>query len=389
MHHNLPKSVSPRRQASWMTRCGVALCASFGLQAVYATPVAVTTLGLAQASGAGQEQRAKQLYESLAAFDGTALGATTKRQHDILDWLHEFTEPRGLVVSRETLPYVTLGAIRHVYIRADVQWQGGGLLDALLANPNEYYWHTCSYLVEMFTHVMDEFEVPTRPLQHFRMVDFTHATCEFYSEQAEDWVFVDLLYGSVFVDATAHAASFATLVDEMTSHGVSVPAQPSWAHNFLRFYSVFDTQPVPSPVPLVEQLDKRNYAVVVDYYFPVTAIRYDDVLYHSASSRPINAPISAQHRGRWLVIDASLDPELSLARYDGTFWTWFHDRYHLRSGGNYTYDVLQLSDGLAGVLRFDPTSRLVRHAEVTPSGLGMSIHDAVPLPHTRLFRWLR
>jgi hypothetical protein len=174
---------------------------------------------------------------------------------------------------------------------------------------------------------------------------------------------------------------------EMMEHGVTIAEQPSWSHTCLRFYSVFDTEPVPSPVPVVEQLDKRNYAVVVDYYFPVTAIRYDDVLYHSASSRPIHEPISAQHRGRWLVVDASLDPQVSLARYDGAFWAWFEQRYHVYSGGNYTYDVLQLSDGNAGVQRFDPTSRLIRQVALSSPGLSVSIHDAVPLPHTRLLRF--
>jgi len=364
-----------------------ALCASLGAVEARPHPLAASAFHPAPSSAPALPQRAQKLYDSLLAQDAHALTAETTRQREILDWLHTFTDPLGLVVTRETLPYVTLGAIRHVYIRAADQWQGAGLLEALLADPSAYYWHTCSYLVEMFTHVMDAFDVPTRPLQHFRMIDFTHATCEFYSERAEDWVFVDLLYGSVFLDTSARAASFAALGHALTTYGVGLAQQPAWAHTPVRFYSVFDTEPVPSPVPLVEQLDKRDYAIVVAYYFPVTAIRYDDVLYHSASSRPIHAPVSAQHRGRWLVVDTSLDPEVALARYDSAFWAWFQDRYHVRSDGNYSYDVLQLSDGAAGVLRLDPTSRLVRRAELTPAGPGLSIHDAVPLPHTRLFRW--
>lgn len=360
--------------------------ASLGSADGQANSLEMSSLELGPLSGVSAEERSKRLYDTLLEYDDVPLTATTKRQHEILDWLRPFTEPKGVVVTRETLPYVALGAIRHVYIRADTQWHGTGLLEALLAEPDDYYWNTCSYLVEMFTHVMDAFDVPTRPLQHFRTVEFTHATTEFYSDQTADWVFVDVLYGSVFVDTFGHAASFATLTHELTTYGVTIPAQPSWEHRYLRFYSVFDTEPVPSTVPVVEQLDKRSYAIVVDYYFPVTAIRYDDVLYRSASSRPIHAPVSGQHRGRWLVIDASLDPEVSLARYDDDFWTWFQGRYHLLAGGNYTYDVLQLSDGLAGVMRFDPTSRLLRYAEPTPTGSRMSIHDAVPLPHTRLFQ---
>ncbi len=379
-------SAPSRHRARCATRYPAVLVAALLAATSQATASTVTVSSLLQLSGASAAQRSEALYQSLMSVDSVPLTASTARQAQMLEWLHSFSEPRDIVVTRETLPYVTLGAIRHVYIRADTQWQGNGLLERLLEKPDQYYWNTCSYLVEMFTHVMEEFEVPTRPLQHFRTANFTHATCEFYSFQREDWVFADLLYGAIFVDGGSHVASFALLADEMTSHGVTPAEQTVWEHSYLRFYSVFDTTPVPSPVPVNENLDKRAYSVVVDYYFPLTAVRYDDVLYYSPSSRPIQAPVSSQHRGRWLVVDASHDPDLGLTRYDPSFWTWFHDRYHLRDGGNYTYDVLRLVDGFGGLDSFDPTSRLLLVPELTPQGPMMSVYDRAMLETARVFR---
>jgi len=329
--------------------------------------------------------RGGELYAALHQVDSLELVGATVRERSILNWLDTFAGPRNLVITRENLPYVTLGAIRDVYMHGQQQWFGNGLLEALLARPDRSYWHQCSYLVQMFTQVMDTFDIAIRPLQHFRREDYTHATCEFYSVAEGDWVYVDVLYGAVFIAPSLAVASYADIAHEMSIHGSNLLSQGLWSYEAVRYYSTFDTAPVVSPVQLVDDLDKRDYGVVVERYFALTAIRYDDVLYHSPASRPIANPISPGHLGRWLVIDLSADRDIDLLRYDGAFWSWFHERYHLNAGGSYTYEVLRLADQRARVERAAPASRVIRRAQAIAHGNVLALFDAVPLPQTRLF----
>lgn len=327
------------------------------------------------------------LYDRLMAVDAAPLQAESEFQQQILDWIRPYADAQGRVITRSTLPYVTLGVIRHFYIAGDTQWDGDGLMAEWLANPTPGYWHSCAYLTDVLVDVLRAFDIPSRAVQHFKYESATHATCEFYSEFKDDWVYVDALYGSVFLDALSVPASYAELANEICLYGVAPEAQDAWRYQPLRFYEPFESTPVPSTVEIVEELDKRDYAILVDFYLAVTAIRYDDELYRPSGEETIELPVTGDHRGRWLVLDTSKDLDVNLDRYGESFWSWVHTRYHLDSGGRYSYDVVELRDGRADLIPNAPSSDLEVTLEVG-RGAVVRIFDMVSEEPSELFRFI-